>query len=286
MSTVTSIQTKQAALRPPKILAVVAHPDDEYHFAVTLHKATRELGGTVDQVIITDGAGGHRYTRLAEQLYGVPLSSHAPSLREVRREETAAAGQILGIRQHFFLNQPDTGFTLSQSSAITDWDHLAVTGHLDRLLDTGDYDFVFILLPTHDTHGHHKATALLTIEAVERLPKAQRPAILAADAAHEEDRMHASSPLLEHPSIRPSHRQYSISRKHAHPLDPSLTYEVIANWVIAAHKSQGLFQMEAGRHTLERFWLLDCGHGNAAGRADGFFQRLQPSSAQTVSIPA
>ena len=39
----------------------------------------------------------------------------------------------------------------------------------------------------------------------------------------------------------------------------SLNYEIISNWVIAAHKSQGLFQMDASRHDLERFWCFNVG---------------------------
>jgi hypothetical protein len=37
----------------------------------------------------------------------------------------------------------------------------------------------------------------------------------------------------------------------------SLDYSIIANWVIAAHKSQGAFQMEFGRRTHECFWLFE-----------------------------
>ena len=45
------------AHRQPKVLIVVAHPDDEYAFAATIYRITRELGGIADQVIITNGGG-------------------------------------------------------------------------------------------------------------------------------------------------------------------------------------------------------------------------------------
>lgn len=293
MSSVTPISKKQPtaqltrpSVRAPRILAVVAHPDDEYHFAVTLYKATRELGGVADQVIITDGAGGHRYSRIAEMLYGVPLDPTGNRLREIRQSETAASGHILGIRQHFFLDQPDTGFTSSQADAIGDWDHFTVTEQLDHLLDTGDYDFVLLLLPGDDTHGHHKATALLTIEAIERLPPKDRPVVLAAEAGQGSGSAREYTQLPGHPSTRSSHRTFSVSRNQAHPADDALSYQIIANWVIAAHKSQGLFQMELGRHDVERFWVLDAGHPNSAQKTDVFFGSLEPASAGRVSIPA
>src|SRR5580704_12877189 len=99
----------------PKVLVIVAHPDDEYAFAATVYRVARELGGTVDQIVITDGGGGYRYSTLAEKLYGLPLETQEggrANLVRIRREETLAAGHILGVRNHLFLEQKDAGFTL------------------------------------------------------------------------------------------------------------------------------------------------------------------------------
>src|SRR5580700_9804314 len=57
-----------------KVLAVVAHPDDEYAFAATIYRITQELGGVVDQVVISNGEAGYRYSVLAEQIYGKHLT--------------------------------------------------------------------------------------------------------------------------------------------------------------------------------------------------------------------
>ncbi|MEI9812553.1 MAG: PIG-L family deacetylase [Acidobacteriota bacterium] len=270
------------------MLAVVAHPDDEYHFAVTLYRIVRELGGVADQVVITDGAGGHRYSSFAEKIYGLPLSGqHEPrtSLRDIRRAETAVAGHVIGIRQHFFLDQPDSGFTLNQGNAIGEWNHFAVTEALDSLLTSSNYDFVFLLLPSDGTHGHHKAAALLTLEAVERLPLHQRPIVLAAEAGTEAHAAHYRQ-LDGHPATRVSDETFAVSRKQQHPSDEALNYQIIANWVIAAHKSQGLFQMDAGRHDVERFWRLEIGASDAARRTEHLFQQLRGSLAHPIGIPA
>jgi hypothetical protein len=54
-----------AARKPVRVLLVVAHPDDEYEVAGTVYRTSKELLGTVDQVIITDGEAGYRYSSLA-----------------------------------------------------------------------------------------------------------------------------------------------------------------------------------------------------------------------------
>ena len=54
----------------PKLLIVVAHPDDEYMFAATTYRLVRELHWVADQVVITNGESGYRYASLAEAIYG------------------------------------------------------------------------------------------------------------------------------------------------------------------------------------------------------------------------
>ena len=63
-----------AETRRPKLLIVAAHPDDEYAFAATTYRLTRELGWTADHVVITNGEAGYRYSALAEAIYGVDLT--------------------------------------------------------------------------------------------------------------------------------------------------------------------------------------------------------------------
>src|ERR1051326_1544551 len=43
---------------PPKVLIVIAHPDDESAFSATVYKITHELKGTVDLLMVTNGEGG------------------------------------------------------------------------------------------------------------------------------------------------------------------------------------------------------------------------------------
>ena len=48
-----------------KILIVTAHPDDETGFAATVYKVTKELNGTADQCVITNGEGVYKYSTLS-----------------------------------------------------------------------------------------------------------------------------------------------------------------------------------------------------------------------------
>src|SRR5271155_1041878 len=121
---------------PLKLLAVVAHPDDEYALAATAYRIARELGGTVDQVIISNGEAGYRYSSPAEQIYGLVLTDEKvgrANLPEIRKQESLAAGRIIGIRQHHFLDQKDSGFTLDPEAVNTEWDVPLVRTLLTRL---------------------------------------------------------------------------------------------------------------------------------------------------------
>src|SRR5215469_14423784 len=193
------------AAHKPKVLAVVAHPDDKYSFAATLYSIVREIGGTVDQVVISNGEGGYRYSILAEQIYGLNLSQEQvgrANLPEIRKQESLAAGRILGIRQHHFLDQKDPGYTLDVSGVDRVWDRASVRATLDKLLDEERYGFVFVLLPSEDTHWHHKAAAILTLEAAAVLPADRRPVVFGVEAASSREGVRRFRELVGFPVTR------------------------------------------------------------------------------------
>ena len=129
----------------PKVLIVVAHPDDEYALAATVYRITHELGGIADQVVITNGEGGYRYSTLAESVYRVSLTRESDgraNLPSIRKAETRRAGEILGIRQHHFLDQRDSGFADNAAEADTgNWDRRHIVSTLSSLLRREGYDF-------------------------------------------------------------------------------------------------------------------------------------------------
>ena len=256
----------EAQAAPAKLLIVVAHPDDEYAFAGAVYRLVRERGFVADQVVITDGEAGYRYAALAEVYYGAALTGE--HLREIRKQEAVRAGKILGIRKHYFLDQRDLGFATDAASAdSSNWDRPRLLGTLRELMQRENYDAVFTLLPTASTHGHHRAATLLALEAVSSLPRESRPLVFGAEPGSAGDPPLrftglASEPMTATTSPEPTlvfDRTASFGYKNA------LNYQIVVNWVIAEHKSQGLFQSDYGLHQTERFWLFAIG-GSEANR--------------------
>jgi N-acetylglucosamine malate deacetylase 2 len=252
----------------PKVLLVVAHPDDEYSFAATVYRIAKELGGTVDQVVVTNGEAGYRYAQLAESVYGAPLSREdvgRSRLPEIRKRETMAAGRILGIRQHYFLDQKDTRYTLDVQEPLRVWNGRAIASSLAELLRRENYSFIFTLLPLTQTHGHHKAATLLALDAVNQLPAATRPVVLAGDPALSTAPLQPYTSLPAYPQTAPlpSAPVFRFERNTKFGFNHALNYQIVVNWVIAEHKSQGLFQTDCNRYDEERFWILNTGTPSA-----------------------
>jgi N-acetylglucosamine malate deacetylase 2 len=266
------LSAQPAQARAGKVLIVVAHPDDEYAFAATTYRLVRELGWEADQVLVTNGEAGYRYSALAEAVYGVALTregdgrAHLPA---IRKEEAIRAGKILGIRRHYFLDQKDLGFATDAALAdASNWDRGRVLATISDLLATERYDAVFTLLPTEQTHGHHRAATLLALEAVARLPPDQRPLFFGVEPRSKSDEplRFAGLPgqvLTKTVSADPA---FVFDRTVTFGYRNALDYQIVVNWVIAEHKSQGLFQKDCGAHQLEQFWLFGVSGDGAAKR--------------------
>jgi LmbE family N-acetylglucosaminyl deacetylase len=272
--------TSGAVKETPKVLIVVAHPDDEYTFAATIYRITHELNGIVDQVVITNGEAGYRYSQLAESVYGFQLTkedvgrAHLPA---IRKEETLRAGKILGIRNHYFLDQKDARFTLDGDEALSRlWDRDAILSRLAGLLQSENYDEVFTLLPTNETHGHHQAATLLALEAVAQIPVDRRPAVLGSEpAARDEAPLNFTGHKgWPNTAVKGGKPVFTINREQHLGYQGALNYNIIVNWVIAEHKSQGLFQTDCGKHTREQFWLFDISGDTARDTATRLFSQL------------
>jgi LmbE family N-acetylglucosaminyl deacetylase len=267
---------------PPKVLVVVAHPDDESECAATLFRVTHELGGSVDQVVITDGASGHQDSTLAQQYYNLPRSnSFRKKLGSLRRQELRRAGRILGIGHFHFLGQRDTGFTLSADEGFEAWDTARIRKTLGRILTRGNYDAVFLLLPTPETHGHHQSVAIIALDAVSDVEAQIRPAVLGIQTVSSEiSDTRLFSGLEKYPITRTAHAKpiWSFSRKLPMRCNSALDYSVVVNWTIAEHKTQGMFQMEFGRRTTELYWLFEVSGYQGMVRWNSLAYRLSESA--------
>jgi LmbE family N-acetylglucosaminyl deacetylase len=275
--------TAPAAMTPaPRVLIVVAHPDDESCFAATVYEITHNLGGAVDQMVITNGEGGFHYSLLAESIYGVALTDEATgraALPEIRKRELMEAGRILGITNHFFLDEPDLRYTQDIDEVLGQhWHKGVVLPEVERRIAGGNYDFVFTLFPSPGTHGGHKAAALTALAAVQQTA-ARKPVVMGCQGARVgqqpswEGFKSAEHPFNVLPEVFTTDRTVKFGYKD------SLDYQIIVNWEIAAHKSQGLFQTAMGRGDREQFVVLDSGAENQTARADALFKALAERAA-------
>ena len=273
----------------PKLLIVVAHPDDEYAFAATTYRLTRELGWAAELVVITNGEAGYRYSALAEAIYGVPLTAERDGRRRlpaIRRRETVNAGKVLGIRRHYFLDQQDSGFATDSASAPTaNWDRARVLGALEGLMHRERYEAVFTLLPTAQTHGHHRAATLLALEAAAGIAEDRRPVILGAEprAAGEPAARFDGQPMQPLFRTTGALSAFAFARNRAFGYHNALNYQIVVNWFIAEHKSQGLFQTDSGKHQWEQFWLFAASGSDAESRVRSLAAGLNPAAQEAAA---
>jgi len=266
----------------PRILAVVAHPDDETAFAASLFAAARFLDAAVDVVVVTDGEGGFKYSTPAEPLYGVELTDEAvgrAQLPSIRRGEMTGACLVLGVRGLHFLDQPDQRYTTDEHEVLSSdaWNLEAVREVIERLLAEGHYDYAFGLLPTAETHGHHKAATILLLQAVATLAPEDRPAVLGATVEREGELAEADPEGLEGwPVTRllAGAEPQNFDRRRTFGYQDRLDWRIVVDWVIAEHKSQGTLQMMAGQGEREVFFLFEGGPPDAAERAAALFEDL------------
>jgi N-acetylglucosamine malate deacetylase 2 len=264
----------------PSVLFVAAHPDDESCSSATIYRIAKELGGTADEVIITNGEGGYRYSALANVYYGLNLTEEAVGrarLPEIRKQEVLNAGRILGVRRHFFLNQRDLRYTNDVNEGVILWNSGLVRAEIRQILSNDHYDYVFVLFPTADTHGHHKAAAVLALEAVRDLP-GPKPVVLGCQPTTKADAESLNwSPLEGFPIASVIPRMLiGFDRARKFGFKSALSYQVIANWEIAEHKSQGLFQTEMNKYDLEMYAIFTSVDADAADRVRNLFARLEP----------
>jgi LmbE family N-acetylglucosaminyl deacetylase len=138
------------------VLYVAAHPDDE-NTAFLAWGAKGQLVSTA-YLAITRGDGG-------QNLIG---SEAAELLGVLRTQELLAARRVDGAQQ-FFTRAIDFGYSKSPEETLSVWDREKVLSDVVRVIRTFRPDVVVNRFPTtgEGGHGHHTASAILSVEAFE-----------------------------------------------------------------------------------------------------------------------
>lgn len=265
-----------------KVLVVTAHPDDHAAFAGAIYKITHDIRGKVDLVVITNGEGGFKYSTLAESYYGLELTDPVVGrqyLPGIRKKEAIAGGNIIGIRNYFFLDQQDHDFTLNADSVLRfAWDVQSVKSRLRQILVSDHYDYVFCLLPTEGTHGGHKAATIMALEAVNEIPLARRPVVLAeSDSTKGEAAAFRFAGLAGYPltTVKQAASTFHFDKTQKFGYRDALDYKIVVNWLIAEHKSQGTMQLLMNSGDVENFWFFDMNDPAAIPRSRALFDQLK-----------
>jgi len=241
-------------------------------------------------LVVTNGEGGYRYSLLAESYYGIALTDEAvgrAELPEIRKRELLDAGRILGITNNFFLDEPDLRYTQDIEEVLgTHWHPGAVLPAIQRRIEGGNYDFVFALFPSPQTHGGHKAATISALNAVQQMA-GRKPVVLGC----QNERNGAPAPSwkgfesAKHPfTVLP--QVYSTDRNVKFGFRDALSYQVIVSWMIAAHKSQGMFQSGLIRGDREVFAVLESSAADEPARANALFKALAEKAPHPKGVPA
>ena len=272
----------------PKVLVVTAHPDDETGFSVTMFKITHELKGVVDMAVMTDGGGGFADSQLGAMYWGLNLTDSVTArthLPLIRKQEIAAAARIMGVRNIYFMEQPDDWYTTDITPYISgkNWDIPYVERRMDRLLAEREYDFVITMLPHPGQHGHHKTSVLMGIRAVQRYKGPNKPIIIAGSPMTATSKPTEFTMLDGYPEtkIKADAPTFTLNRAYRFKENDKLSYKIVADWVIAEYKSQGAIQ-ENGIHRtdLELYRYYDINDASGIAKVKKLFEDLAKSGFQ------
>jgi len=266
----------------PRVLVVVAHPDDETAAAATIYKITHELSGLVDQCVITNGEGGYKYSTLAESYYGLELTDETigrANLPRIRKQELMNAGKIIGTHNIYFLDQKDAHYGLDEHEPLdTSWNVPWISTRLREILTENHYDYIFCLLPLPGTHGGHKAATMLALRAVQGLPANLRPIVLGLTSSSKSDTSAIAFNQLKdytETKVTGNGPMFSFDKTATFGFKNQLSYKIIVNWEIAEHKSQGTMQLAMNHGDYENFWYFALNAPEGIAKCKALFEELK-----------
>ena len=275
-----------AIAQGPKVLIVTAHPDDETMFPVVVFKITHELKGSADLALLTDASGGFNGI-VASSYFGMNMLDSTvgrKNLPRIRKQEMKASGEILGVKNYFFFDQRDDFYNRDEKPYLQGkrWNMAYVERRLDSILTTGNYDYVFCLIPHEGQHAHHKTASLSALRAVQRYKGPKKPIVLGGQSQNKGSEFRFSE-LAGYPESRvsPTAPVFAFDRSYGFGEDNKHSYMIVADWVKAAHKTQsGDMNQAMHRGDLETFWYFALNGDERIDEVTKLFETLK-----TVGFP-
>lgn len=157
------------SLQPERhVLVVFPHPDDEAFSSAGTIRLFRNMGVPVTYACLTLGEMGRNL--------GNPPFATRESLPEIRRKELIAACEAMGIEDLRMMGLRDKTVEFEDDEKMVK----LVTNLINEL----NPSLIITFYPGYAVHPDHEATARAVIEAVRRIPKADRPKIYACAFAN------------------------------------------------------------------------------------------------------
>lgn len=151
------------------VLIVFPHPDDEAFSCAGVVRQMTKRNIPVTYACLTLGEMGRNL--------GNPPFATRESLPEIRREELKKAADAMGIQDLRMFGLRDKTIEFEDDEKMVK----LVTDLIDEL----NPSLVITFLPGFSVHPDHEATARAVVEAVRRMPKDERPTIIAVGFAND-----------------------------------------------------------------------------------------------------
>jgi len=143
------------------VLVILPHPDDEaFGVAGTILSHT-DAGTPVTYVCLTLGEMGRNMGR--------PLIANRETLPNIRKNELQEACRLLGIEdlRRFGMRDKTVEFT----------DQKALQKRISDVIEEITPSLIITFYPGYAVHPDHDATGAAVIQAVQRIPKTERPTV-------------------------------------------------------------------------------------------------------------
>lgn len=151
-------------LQPQRhVLMIFPHPDDEAFSSAGIIRLYRNMGVPVTYACLTLGEMGRNL--------GNPPFATRESLPEIRRVELKNACDAMGIEDLRMMGLRDKTVEFEDDEKMVKL--------VQDLIDELNPSLIITFYPGYAVHPDHEATGRAVIEAVRRIPKANRPTIYA-----------------------------------------------------------------------------------------------------------
>jgi len=172
-------------------------------------------------------------------------------------------------------------FTTDENEGLNHlWDTEFVTRTIADLIRGKHYQYVFTILPRSSTHEHHQAATILALRAAASLPDAMKPLVLGFDTDGTDYQPEGKSADIF--GWNPTH-SFAFDRNRTLGFHNTLNYQMVVSWMIAEHKSQGLFQTLYNKDPTEYIWVARNSTPNAEAKVTSFFELLRLKSVQSTA---